>query len=992
MITETNTRRNNNTNRQNQISTLGYRTRTRIGNWNIRTLTETSRLAQVEKEMKRYHIEILGLSEVRWKNSGEINTSNGNYMIFSGRDDTHEQGVGILTTNKAKKALMEWKPVNSRIIVARFHSKIRNTTIIQCYAPTEDADETTKDEFYEQLQATLASTHRNDVKIIQGDLNAKIGTDNTDLTTVMGKNALDSVRNNNGERLVDFCITNQLFIGGSRFPHKNIHKYTWTSPDGRTKNQIDHVMVNKKFLTSLQDVRTMRGADVHSDHQLVIAQFQIKPAAVKHTKTNRRKFNTNRLRNIETNHVFNETLQLNLHRNEATSIEQRWNQIEGAYIKTASDVLGYQEHNRKPWISDDTWNKIEERRQLKIQMHQHNTAEVKHKYEEIARQIKKMARNDRRQFSENILKDAEEAAAIQNMRALHQCVRKVTGKITNIPPIKDANGQILTTDEAQLKRWKKYFEEDVIDSTENLWSSIDTNNETSNTHPPTEREVKSVIEKLKNNKAAGTDNITAEIFKGNPSTTASTLTPIIQEVWNSGKIPQKWKEGLTITIPKKGDLRECKNWRGISLLNTTIKILAMIILDRISPTINAKLRNEQAGFRPGRSCTDHINSIRIITEQSNEWNSPLYLLFVDFERAFDTINRNAIWQTLHEMGIPKKLIELIQEMYRDAGNRVQYKGKQSGTYYNNQGVRQGCVLSPTLFLIVLDGIMRKLDTTSPNGIQWGLTGRLNDLDYADDICLLSHKHSDMQQKVQQLSDLANEVGLKINIRKTKIMRFNTNITTPIHINDIQIEDVNEFVYLGCTVAKTGGTEEDINKRINKARHTFNMLHKVWNTSVLSRKTKIRMFNSCVKSVLLYGCETWKHTEKIRKKLQVFINKCLRRLLKCFWPNVISNIDLHRKTNQSDIATEIKRRKWRWIGHTLRKPSSDITRMSLDWNPQGKRKIGRPAMTWKRTMLAEAKQLGKSWEEIKAVAPNRVRWSSLVDVTFKLTFNKKNGPK
>ena len=166
MITETNTRRNNNSTRQTTQSTLGYRPRTRIGNWNIRTLTETSRLAQLEQEMKRYKIEILGLSEVRWKNSSEMTTNNGNYMIYSGRDDTHEQGVGILTTPKAKQALMEWIPVNSRIIVARFQSKIRNTTIIQCYAPTEDADENSKDEFYEQLQSTMAKTHRNDVKIV----------------------------------------------------------------------------------------------------------------------------------------------------------------------------------------------------------------------------------------------------------------------------------------------------------------------------------------------------------------------------------------------------------------------------------------------------------------------------------------------------------------------------------------------------------------------------------------------------------------------------------------------------------------------------------------------------------------------------------------------------------------------------------------------------------------------------------------------------------
>jgi len=928
--------------------------------------------------MRRYNIEILGLSEVRWKNSGDMTTTMGNYLIYSGRADTHEQGVGILTTGKAKKALLEWKPISSRIITARFHSKIRNTTIIQCYAPTEEADDITKDEFYEQLQATISSAHRNDIKIIQGDFNAKIGIDNTGMATIMGKHALDSARNNNGDRLIDYCVTNQLFVGGSKFPHKNIHKYTWTSPDGRTKNQIDHVLVNKKFLSSLQDVRAMRGADIHSDHQLVIATFQIKPAAVKHTRNKRRKFNIGRLRDTDTRNTFNETLQLNLPNSETSTMDQKWKQIEEAYLETATSVLGYQDTTRKPWIRDDTWKKIEERRQLKIQLCNQDTTETRRKYEDTARQVKKMARSDRRKYTEDILVTAEAAAANRNMRTLHQCVRRVTGKFTNIPPIKDAHGQVLTTDVQQLNRWKEFFEDPCINSEPNEELQNGNYNETINTHPPTEREVASAIMKLKHNKAAGMDNISAELLNGDAFTTAGTLTPLLVEVWNTGIIPQKWKEGLIITIPKKGDLRECKNWRGISLLNSIMKVLAMIILERISPIVNQHIRNEQAGFRPGRSCTDHINTVRIIIEQSNEWNSSLYLLFVDFERAFDSVKRNAIWKALCEIGIPRKITQLIQEMYREAGNRVLHKGKQSDTYYNTRGVRQGCVLSPLLFLIVLDSVMRKLDIASPNGIQWDPIRKLNDLDYADDICLLTHKHADMQQKLQKLSDLAQEVGLKINIKKTKSLRLNTSIRTPLRINQETIEEVEKFTYLGCTVARTGGTEEDIDQRINKARNTFNMLHKIWNASVLSRNTKIRMFNACVKSVLLYGCETWKHTQKITRRLQVFVNKCLRRLIKCFWPNTITNEELLRQTRQVDIEKEIRKRKWRWIGHTLRKTPNDITRLSLEWNPQGKRKVGRPAITWKRTVLAEAKHLGKTWGELKAIAPNRVRWSSLVD--------------
>ena len=98
----------------------------------------------------------------------------------------------------------------------------------------------------------------------------------------------------------------------------------------------------------------------------------------------------------------------------------------------------------------------------------------------------------------------------------------------------------------------------------------------------------------------------------------------------------------------------------------------------------------------------------------------------------------------------------------------------------------------------------------------------------------THKHADMQQKLQKLSDLAQEVRLKINIKKTNSLRLNTSIRTPLRINQETIEDVEKFTYLGCTVARTGGTEEDIKQRINKARNTFNMLHKIWNAAVIPR--------------------------------------------------------------------------------------------------------------------------------------------------------------
>ena len=130
-------------------------------------------------------------------------------------------------------------------------------------------------------------------------------------------------------------------------------------------------------------------------------------------------------------------------------------------------------------------------------------------------------------------------------------------------------------------------------------------------------------------------------------------------------------------------------------------------------------------------------------------------------------------------------------------------------------------------------------------------------------------------------------------------------------------------------------------------------------------------------MLLYGSETWRHTQTLDKKLQVFVNTCLRQILRVRWPDRISNAELLNRTKQVSIADAIKQRKWRWIGHTLRRGQPNIARCALDWNPQGSRKRGRPALTWRRTLQAELQKTKMSWGEAKLVAQDRDQWRAVV---------------
>jgi hypothetical protein len=150
----------------------------------------------------------------------------------------------------------------------------------------------------------------------------------------------------------------------------------------------------------------------------------------------------------------------------------------------------------------------------------------------------------------------------------------------------------------------------------------------------------------------------------------------------------------------------------------------------------------------------------------------------------------------------------------------------------------------------------------------------------------------------------------------------------------------------ATDPENGGTSREINVRIQKARRSFSKLSRVWLSTChlcksLRKDTKIRIFNACVKSVLLYGCETLLVTNEIQHKIHTFVNRCLRYILRIWWPNIISNKDLWTVTGQEDINFEIRKRKFRWIGHTLRKEDGEIPKAALLWNPQGNRKRGRP---------------------------------------------------
>jgi len=337
-----------------------------------------------------------------------------------------------------------------------------------------------------------------------------------------------------------------------------------------------------------------------------------------------------------------------------------------------------------------------------------------------------------------------------------------------------------------------------------------------------------------------------------------------------------------------------------------------------------------------------------------------------------------MWTILLHYGIPVKIVNMIKTLYEGFSCQVLHQNRLTDKIEVSTGVRQGCLLSPILFLIVLDWVTRTAYADLQKGIQWSMTQKLEDLEFADDLALLTHRLQDMQGKLSALQETAEQVGLKISGEKTKLLRTNNKQENPLALKEDNIEDVQEFVYLGSIINNSGGTDEDIRSRIRKAQQSFAILRPVWKSTCISKKTKLRIFNSNVKSVLLYGSETWKRTKSTAQRLQVFVNKCLKQILGLKWFDKVPNETLWTMTNQQPIDLQIKRRKWRWVGHTLRKDDKCTTKRALDWNPQGKRKRGRPRQTWRRSLMEELKQQNATWDNTKRLAKDRERWRMMVE--------------
>lgn len=953
-----------------------------LATWNVRSLYRTGALRNLIQELNKYNISIAAIQEIRWRGS-EIFDSENYTVLYSGSGNRNNFGTGFLIHKKFKSNLLNFDPINERMCSIRLKGRFFNTTIVSVHAPTEDKDETSKNNFYDQLDRVCQQIPKYDVVIIMGDLNAKIGKDYK--AANIGKHTLHDITNDNGERLCDFAITRDFVVSSTMFPHKNIHLQTWTSPDGNTTNQIDHVLVSKRHASDILDVRSLRGADCDSDHFLIRVKYRQRMCLLtSHPNKRCIKFDIGRLKDKVIADDYRRSIENKMGEQtmEDMDIEQKWVFIKQTICNTATEVLStVQKQNRNQWFDKECQEAIKSRNAYRLKMMQKRTRAAEEEYKTARRATKNICKKKKKELEESILYELDENFGRNESRKFFESVRNIkTGFQPRTTMCKNKEGTLVAGEQEILKLWVEHFNDLLNEAREDKpTSNLIYFGPDPLVPPPTIFMVNDVIRRMKNNRAPGEDSINMELIKHGGRALWKHIYNLILDIWQLEQMPNDWNVAIICPIHKKGSKLECNNYRGISLLNVTYKIFTNILSKYIEPYAESALGDYQCGFRKGRSTTDQVFSLRMILEKFYEFNLPLHQLYIDFKQAFDTINRNYIFDAMAEFGIPRKLIALTKMTLMNTQNKVKIQNKLSEKFITHNGIRQGDSLSTLLFNIGLERVIRKI-AINPGGTIFNRMFQY--FAFADDVAVFARNVSSLDDVLKQIHNETNASNLNINRTKTKYMN---NITTrdntvkTVVLNEVTFEKVSRFRYLGSIVTEDNNILTEIKDKIAIGNRSLRALDKIIRTRYISKKMKVRIYKTIIKPTVTFGSETWTLPERAITILNTWERKILRKIYgpiydKGEW-RIRTNSELQKLYKDSSIVTDIKIRRLEWLGHIIRMDNNNIPKRLLDATLSGKRRAGRPKLRWLDDVQDDLVKAGiKRW---RRRALEREDWAAIL---------------
>lgn len=616
-----------------------------------------------------------------------------------------------------------------------------------------------------------------------------------------------------------------------------------------------------------------------------------------------------------------------------------WSQLKRNTIAATETVIGRQKKVKsKPWMTDEILALMADRRIVKNQQD---------KYNEINRSIKRKILEAKEKWTQEKCEEAERLHQLHDSFNFHRKIKEITGenKSNTLTSIKNRQGTTILDINELNDTWKNYAEA-------LFWDQRTHNpaNNFGNMEGPKnlESEVRYSIDCLKNGKSPGHDDIYAEVLK---QTDIKQLTYLFNVIYDSGQIPQDWLKSTFIAIPKKTNPKNCGDHRLISLMSHALKAFLRVIHSRIYRKCEEMSGDTQFGFIKGLGTREALFSVKLLVQKCYDQRQDVFICFIDYQRAFDNVKHEPLMERLQEIGVDGKDIRIIKELYWQQSAEIRIDGdRTTETFSVLKGVRQGCVLSPILFNIYVEKIFQMALESETRGIK--VNGiPINNIRYADDTAILANNLEDLQILLNKLNECGEQFGLHINVAKTKMMVISRHqYNTHLNINGENIERVTNFTYLGASLNELWDCDEEVKRRIGRAKTTFFKLKNLLLHRNMPLHTRIRVIQSYVWPVMLYGAETWSLKVKSINRIEAFEMWTLRRLLRIPWTEHATNDEVLRRARvDRQLMDTVKQRKVSYLGHILRGRQYSIPRLILQGKIEGRRGPGRKQHSWLRNI-------------------------------------------
>ena len=997
-------------------------------------VVEDKKINIVVSELRRYEIEVAGFQESKWFGKDIFRVEDA-IVLTSGRaiptdDFKRGEGVGVVLRGRAQQAFVaggnQWSAVSSR--VARCKLKFGDiwVHVVVCYAPTFRSSRDAKNDFFDSLQEVILSVPTQDSLIILGDFNARVGAEICDdgWYGTRGPHGVGTV-NEAGAELLQFLACNSLTVCNTWFMKRNIHKCTWQHPRSKRWHCIDYAMVREQDLSNCTDCHVIRGAECSTDHNLVCLTYRIRSSACHKRAKRPVKFDVQQLvkhscmteaqraATCKTREQYATSVASELRSwNHDGCVEDKWSAVKSAIVTSAEKHLGRPRRRQPDWFeacADVLAPMLDSRNALHRKWLASGSDADRRRFVEARGKCRTAVRNAKSEWigrKANVVESSRFSGkhAWSAIRDIQKCYSGLSP--ISIPSIRDSDGVICSSQEGQEKCWLQHFARllnvrSTFDAT--IFDHIEQREvDESLGQLPSLEDLTMAIRQLANCKAPGSSGIAPELLKAGDTPLLEALLDVIHTAWTNGTVPQDWRDAQLVPIPKKGDLTNCNNWRGIALLDVAGKVCGRLIQDRLQLVAEQELPESQCGFRPGRGCADAIFSIRQLIEKSYEHRQKLFCVFVDLKKAYDSVPRQALWLALGRLGIPEGLLNLIQSFHESMQAAVRVGASTTEPFAVNNGLRQGCVMAPVLFNLYFGVVLERWaqvmqDSDHPPGIpiQFSINGNLfskparqstaaiiNDIEYADDAVLLAEDRPGAEKCLETFCTVASSFGLCVNAAKTKFLVAGSQVNMPdradMNVNGDTVEHVPSFIYLGSVVTPDARSSTDVSRRIAEASKAFGALLPVLSDRSLSLVSKRKLYVACVLSILLYGSECWTPLKADSRRLDAFHHRCIRTILAIprsqQQSDRITSAQLRRHWGDPvPLSVKMRHRRLEWLGHVARMSEDRVPLQLLFGRLLAARPFCGPRRRWRDVVATDTKSI-PNWFDC---AQDRSAWREQV---------------